>query len=66
MPLMRTIVRLAAGYAITKMLARKGGPQGLLNAVLSPGSRSSGHDHRTNSGPDRTPRQKRGDARRRV
>jgi hypothetical protein len=58
MPIMRKIVKLAIGYAVAKVLARAGGPRGVLDAVLS---RPGGHDQRTNRGADRTPRQKRGD-----
>lgn len=62
MPVMRSLVKLAVGYAVTKALARSGGPMGLLATVF--GQDRRGHDHRTNRGPDRTPRQKRADARR--
>lgn len=64
MPIMRKLVKLAIGYAVAKALARKGGPKGLLDSVLSTG-RSGDHDRRTHRGTDRTPRQKRADARRR-
>lgn len=35
MPIMRKIVKLAVGYALTKALARHGGPKGLFDAVIS-------------------------------
>lgn len=36
MPLMRKLVKLAIGYAITKAMARHGGPKGLLDSMLNP------------------------------
>lgn len=60
--MIRSLMKLAVGFAITKALARAGGPAGVLNSVL--GGRG-GHDERTNRGSDRTTRQKRADARRR-
>jgi hypothetical protein len=60
--MIRSLVKLALGYALTKAVARAGGPAGVLDAVL--GGRG-GHDERTNRGPQRTARQKRADARRR-
>jgi hypothetical protein len=65
MPIMRKLVKLAVGFAVAKALARHGGPKGLLDSVLSSAGGRGDHDHRTNRGPDRTPRQKRGDAHRR-
>lgn len=60
MPLVRSLMKLAVGYAITKALARAGGPAGLLGSVFG-----GGHDQRTNRGAERTARQKRADTRRR-
>lgn len=54
MPIMRKIVKLAVGYALTKALARHGGPKGLLDAVMSSANGSRGRDgHRGNDGPQR-------------
>lgn len=63
MPIFRSLVKLAVGYAVTRALAKAGGPTGLLKSVFSSGSNSSGYDRRTNRGILRTPRQKRADAR---
>jgi len=63
MPIMRKLVKLAIGYAVAKVVARAGGPQGVLDAVMS--GRAGGHDERTNRGSERTSRQKKADARRR-
>ncbi|MFC0676745.1 hypothetical protein ACFFGH_02610 [Lysobacter korlensis] len=74
MPIMRKIVKLAVGYALTKALARHGGPKGLLNAVMSSASGARGRgDYRSGSGysgddyrpgSDNTGRYKRGSRRR--
>ncbi len=65
MPIMRKLVKLAIGYALTKAMARAGGPKGLLDSVLASAGRSSGHDKRTNRGLSRTAGQKRADVSRR-
>lgn len=62
MPIIRSLVKLAVGYAVTKALARSGGPAGLISSVLSG---KNGHDQRTNRGWERTMRQKRADSQRR-
>lgn len=62
MPILRSLMKLAIGYAVTKAVARAGGPSGLFNSLTSG---RHGHDERTNRGYSRTPRQKRADARRR-
>ena len=65
MPIMRSIMKLAVGYAVTKMLTRAGGPAGLVDSLFSGGRKRHGHDERTNRGAARSPRQKRADAYRR-
>ncbi len=37
--MLRSLVKLALTYAVTKALTRAGGPGGLLNSVLSAGKR---------------------------
>lgn len=66
MPIMRKLVKLAVGYAVAKVLARNGGPMGLLGNVLSGGRGGGDDDARTRRGAARTPGQKRADARRRT
>ena len=61
--MIRSLMKLAVGYAVTRALAKSGGPAGLLKSLFSSGSNSSGYDRRTNRGILRTPRQKRADAR---
>lgn len=63
MPIMRKIVKLAVGYALTKALARHGGPKGLLDAVLSSASGARGR-HGQGVGNDGERGRKRGHTRR--
>lgn len=53
MPLMRKLVKLAVGYAITKALAKHGGPKGLLDSVLNSANRAGGRHDRPSRGPNR-------------
>lgn len=62
--MIRSLVKLAVGYAVTRALTRAGGPAGVLGTVFG-GSARHGHDERTNRGGARTANQKRADARRR-
>ncbi|GHA83372.1 hypothetical protein [Cognatilysobacter bugurensis] len=64
MPLMRKLVKLAVGYAVTKALAKHGGPKGLLDSVLNSASRAGNRDDRMHRGGYRAPGSKRGDGRR--
>lgn len=66
MPLMRKLVKLAVGYAITRAMAKHGGPKGLLDSVLKSAGAPGGHDERTNRGSQRTSNQKRADRSRRT
>ena len=53
MPLMRKIVKLAVGYAITKALAKHGGPKGLLDSVLDSANRAGQRSDRPGRGSNR-------------
>lgn len=63
MSLIRTLTRLAVGYAVTRTLAKAGGPSGLYRSLFTSGRNSQGYDRRTNRGILRTAAQKRADAR---
>lgn len=63
MPIIRSLARLAIGYAVTRALAKAGGPAGIYKSLFTSGSNSSGYDRRTNRGVLRTAAQKRADAR---
>jgi hypothetical protein len=53
MPLMRKLVKLAVGYAITKALAKHGGPKGLLDSVLNSANRAGSRHDRPNRSSNR-------------
>lgn len=48
--MIRALVKLALTYAVTKAVARAGGPGAILNSVLASGKKRGGHAPRHNSG----------------